>query len=73
MSSKRRLRRRSCESKVGYADEATAVWNAGRLRYAHGGGTWRAYRCKHCGRWHVGRPNKNDLRAMNARRAAAAE
>lgn len=72
MSSKRRIRRRSCEGKVNYPDKATAIHNAGILRKTHQGGTWRAYRCEFCGGWHVGRPSRRDNQALAARRAAEA-
>jgi hypothetical protein len=58
---------------MAYPTQTAAVWNAGRLRREHGGGTWAAYRCEWCGRWHVGRPSKAERQATKARRAAAAE
>ncbi len=72
MSSKRRIRRRSCGSKVGYDDKTAAVAAAGALRKKYEGGTYQAYRCEFCGRWHVGRPNAKERRATAARRAAQA-
>lgn len=72
MSSKRRIRRRSCDGKVPYDDEGAAVSAAGWLRKSHEGGSWRAYRCEFCGRWHVGRPSAKERRATAARRAAQA-
>lgn len=71
MSSKRRLRHRSCESKTAYATRDEAVHNAGKLRWWNQGGTWRAYRCAFCGKWHVGRPNRREREATAARRDGA--
>lgn len=72
MSSKRRIRRRSCQGKMAYPTQKAAVWNAGRLRREHQGGTWAAYRCRWCGKWHVGRPSAAERRSMRARRAGEA-
>jgi hypothetical protein len=62
MASKRKLRRKACDTKVTYADEATAQRAAIALRTANNRGvktTWTnrrlgAYSCPHCRRWHVG-------------------
>ena len=72
MASKRRLRRRGCEGKVGHATAGAAELAARKMRAARDGGTWAAYRCPFCGRFHVGRPNADQRRAMRARRAEAA-
>lgn len=72
MASKRRARRRSCESKVAHATYAIAAREAARLRWAYHGGTWAAYCCRFCGAWHVGRQSARDRQAMRARRTAAA-
>lgn len=58
MSSKRRLRRRSCANKQTHQTETEAVAHAISLGRAHDtrGTRWRAYRCRFCGLWHVGRP-----------------
>jgi hypothetical protein len=72
MSSKRHQRRRSCESKVAYASREEALRAASLLRKSHGGGSWSAYVCPFCGRWHVGRQDARKRRAMADRRAAAA-
>lgn len=69
MASKRRERRRSCESKVAHATEDEAWREALRLRRVHNGGSWRAYRCSRCGFFHVGRPNARQRQAMNAQRS----
>lgn len=58
---------------MGYPTEAAAVWNAGRLRREMGGGSYAAYRCKWCGKWHVGRQTAANRRALRARREAMAE
>ena len=69
MSSKRRLRRRSCEGKKAYPTREDAIHNAGSLRWWNSGGTWSAYRCRFCGQWHVGRMPAGDVKAMWQRRA----
>jgi hypothetical protein len=63
MASKRRLRRRSCKSKVRHIDQTAAVAHARHLGFQH-----RAYKCKFCGGWHVGRPNKKIKQSAEARR-----
>lgn len=63
MASKRRLRRRSCESKIKHADQTAAV---AHLR--HLGAQYKTYKCKFCGGWHVGRPNKKIKQSIAARR-----
>lgn len=73
MSSKRHLRRRSCEGKVAYESQVEAARQAGLVRRAHQGGSWAAYRCDFCGKWHVGRPSARQRRATRDRRASAAE
>jgi hypothetical protein len=50
MSSKRRLRRKACQGKIRHATEGVA-WCAVRKLGAPG---MHAYRCPHCGAWHVG-------------------
>lgn len=72
MASRRRERRRSCESKVAHATYAIAAREAARLRWAHHGGTWVAYRCRWCKLYHVGRQSARARQAMRARRTAAA-
>lgn len=73
MASKRHQRRRSCEGKVAHATMQDAGIAAAKLRKSFLGGTWSAYHCQWCGKYHVGRQNARDRRAMHARRAAAAE
>ena len=73
MASKRHQRRRSCESKVAYATKDEATRAAAGLRKSFFGGSWSAYRCEWCGRYHVGRQNARQRQAMAARRAQAAE
>ena len=57
MSSKRRIRRNACRTKVRHADQASArraIWS---LRQAYGDaplGFMNAYRCQFCGGWHIG-------------------
>ncbi len=73
MASKRHQRRRACEGKVAHATKDAALLAAAKLRKNHLGGSWSVYRCEWCGRFHVGRQNARDRRAMAARRALAAE
>lgn len=57
MSSKRRIRRSQCGRKVRHPDEATARRAIHKLRLAYGDaplGYMNAYRCPHCGGWHIG-------------------
>ena len=52
MSSKRRLRRRQCERKVGHSTlehAVIAIKNTERFKLL------RAYKCKFCKKWHIGR------------------
>ena len=72
MSSKRRLRRRGCEGKIAHATWAAAYGEAGRLRRFHDGGAWKAYRCRFCGLYHVGRPSARQRQAIRDGRAARA-
>lgn len=58
MASKRRQRRRSCESKFRH-ETADAAWTeARRLTRLSGGRRYHAYRCRFCGGYHVGRPGR---------------
>lgn len=53
MSSKRRLRRRSCEGKVRH--ESAAGANIARAKLARrDDDRMNAYHCRFCGGWHVG-------------------
>lgn len=54
MASKRRIRRRACTGKQRHADEQGAQAHV-RSLYAKGIAGRRAYRCKFCGGYHVGR------------------
>lgn len=51
MSSKRRIRYRSCESKVRHEDSGAAKAHMRRMK----SGGYQVYRCKFCGGYHVGR------------------
>ena len=55
MSSKRRLRRRSCERKVRYESQV-AAWAGVRRTQRHSEfhKPMSPYRCKFCGGWHFG-------------------
>lgn len=50
MSSKRRLRRKACEGKVRYLTHADACTVLSRLNRRE----LNAYRCPHCGWYHIG-------------------
>lgn len=58
MSSKRRLRRKSCEGKQQHDDKTKAIAHKMRLiedGLAVRGELW-VYRCEFCKKWHVGHP-----------------
>ena len=67
MTSKRRLRRRSCESKVQHLSEASAVRAAKAVRAKNQGVPMWAYKCPHCGKWHIGTPSSRKLQASRAK------
>ena len=52
MASKRRLKRRSCLSKIKHTSEYSALGH----KYALGQKIYQSYHCQFCGGWHVGRP-----------------
>lgn len=56
MASKRHQRRRSCENKLAHTDPNKALGIAKFMTARHKT-TYRVYKCKFCGRWHVGRPS----------------
>ncbi len=62
MASKRNQRRRSCKSKFKHLDRESAQKHAYRLGKNH-----MPYRCKFCGGWHVGRPNKRKRISLSAK------
>jgi hypothetical protein len=64
MSSKRHLRRRSCESKRAYPTQQ-AAW--GGLKRTAGSGLL-LYRCRWCGQYHVGHPPARVRQAIAAKR-----
>jgi hypothetical protein len=54
MTSKRRIRRRSCRSKKRFANQTEAV--AAKISLEKDGFFGRhTYQCKLCGGWHIGR------------------
>lgn len=58
-------RKRSCLRKVAHSDRDGAESHAERLNHhPYRSGLWVPYRCRFCGRWHVGRavPTPPDLR-----------
>lgn len=62
MSSKRRIRRRSCEGKIHHKDQTGAIGHCKSL----GEGVC-PYKCKFCHGWHVGRFTKEAKAAWRAR------
>lgn len=59
MSSKRALRRRSCERKVRYKSKKDAKRAIYRTNKRKGwAGHVQAYMCQFCGGWHFGHPPK---------------
>jgi hypothetical protein len=55
MSSKRRLRRKSCESKIRHPDKTSAILHLKALQRKTD--DWLVvYHCKFCKGWHVGHP-----------------
>jgi len=61
MASKRNVRRKMCGSKVGHATLSDAAAAIGKLHRKKGWqGNLHAYRCPHCGKFHVGHvPGQN--------------
>ena len=66
MASKRRLRRQAakvCDGKLrfrGHVDAETAIEDMGDLADAN----THAYRCRHCGSWHIGHSQANQVRRI---------
>jgi len=56
MSSKRRLRRRSCEKKVRYESQGHARAAVRELARKFAAVQCEPYQCHFCGGWHLGRP-----------------
>lgn len=55
MSSKRRIRRKSCTGKVRHASVEAGQREIHRLHRAHGyDGRMNCYRCPFCNGWHIG-------------------
>lgn len=55
MASKRRIRRKSCDGKIKFEDESAAV--AAAIAYRRNLGHWmNTYKCRFCGKWHIGHP-----------------
>jgi hypothetical protein len=49
-----RTKRRSCDGKRSYSKRAAKAHLKRRAFDPRWGSGWRAYRCKHCGQWHLG-------------------
>lgn len=54
MSSKRRLRRRTCERKVRHASEQDGLAALRSLRRSGDNDVMNVYHCRFCGGWHTG-------------------
>jgi len=67
MASKRRLRRKACEGKVRHLDLASA-WEAARVAAQRSGDIIHAYRCQHCGGFHIGHAGGELARTIQAKR-----
>lgn len=64
MSSKRAIRRRSCDGKIRHADQREALDHIAGLNRRKGfQGSMNAYRCDFCGGWHVGHRPREKHRA----------
>jgi hypothetical protein len=68
MASKRGQKRRQCGRKQAFDLEVSAVKKANRLRAAHPGETFDAYKCTVCGKFHVGHRPRKVKQAITARR-----
>jgi len=70
MSSKRHIRRKSCEGKRQFSDHASAF--AAASSYWHTfNQPMNAYRCRFCNHFHIGHPSREVRQAMRARREEA--
>lgn len=68
MASKRRLRRKACESKVTHATNAAARAAAREMRRRRPSSGWiEPYACPFCGRWHIGHPPVAKRQSMAAK------
>lgn len=68
MASKRGQKRRKCQRKHRFTNEADAVKAAIDMRKKHPGSTLDAYRCGLCGGWHVGNRPKRVQQSINSRK-----
>lgn len=67
MASRRRQRRNSCTGKVGHASRDNALIAARKTVRGSVVGDWmHAYRCPHCGKWHIGHPRNQRRRKRRA-------
>lgn len=65
MSSKRNVRRRTCDRKVRYETQEEA--SAARTRlFRSGSGGMNVYKCKFCGGYHIGHRNERQQKAFQA-------
>lgn len=67
MSSKRRIRRKSCEGKKRYDNEAEARKQCNWFWYERDA-RLNVYKCKFCGGFHIGHPDRKTKRAIAAKR-----
>lgn len=66
MASKRRVRRNMCGGKVQFVSQATAAIASKQMRSR--GERMAYYRCKWCGFYHIGHPDKRARQSLRARR-----
>ncbi len=68
MASKRRQRRRGCQSKVKFDTQQEAEQAAHHMRRRYLGESFNVYRCKLCGHWKVGHTPRQVKQAITTRR-----
>ncbi len=54
MASKRHVRRKSCENKVGHLTAQAGAVARAKLNQRHYSGRMAVYRCRYCHKYHVG-------------------
>ena len=68
MSSKRSLRKKSCDGKQKYDTQSKAEL-AAKIVGKNIGGQWlTAYKCEFCGKYHIGHPPYNVRRSIISRK-----
>ncbi len=60
--------RAGCKGKKAFAHHGQAEHRAKRMRQNHERDCFvEAYRCRHCGQWHVGQSRGGDVRRLKAK------